>query len=133
MTKNDNILTEAAALVDGARREAYGTPLANHTRTAAMWSAYLGVPITPRQVCMLNVLQKVSRDAHSAARDNLVDIAGYARNAELCGSEEKGASTLCGARSSLGWTCSREPGHRGSHVAYNRHDPADAILEEWPQ
>lgn len=78
------ILQEAATVVDGPRRLDYGTPLDNHSRTAAMWAAYLGVPITARDVCMLNVLQKASRDRHGAKRDNLVDIAGYARNAELC-------------------------------------------------
>jgi len=77
-----SILTEAAEAIDS--HADYGAPLENHTRTAALWSAYLGITITARQVCMLNVLQKVSRDAHSAKRDNLVDIAGYARNAELC-------------------------------------------------
>jgi hypothetical protein len=77
------ILDEAAAIVDGPRRADYGTPAENHGRTAALWSAYLCVPITARQVCQLNILQKLSRDAHTAQRDNLVDIAGYARNAEL--------------------------------------------------
>lgn len=78
-----SVLREAERIVDGPRRDDYGTPLANHSRTAALWSAYLGVPITPRQVCMLNVLQKVSRDAHAPKKDNLVDIAGYVRNAQL--------------------------------------------------
>lgn len=79
----ETVLAEAARVVDGPRRDDYGTPSENHGRTAAMWSAYLGVPITARQVCMLNILQKISRDAHAAKRDNLVDIAGYVRNAEL--------------------------------------------------
>jgi hypothetical protein len=79
-----NILEEAASIVSGARNADYGTPLDNHQRTADLWSAYLGVTVSPRMVCMMNVLQKVSRDAHAPKRDNLVDIAGYARNAELC-------------------------------------------------
>ena len=77
------VLQEAEEIVDGARRESYGTPKENHTRTAEMWSAYLGIEISARQVCMLNVLQKVSRDAHKAGRDHLVDIIGYVRNIEL--------------------------------------------------
>lgn len=80
-----SILTEAYDVVHGPRRESYGTPAENHGRTAALWSAYLGVPITARQVCMLNMLQKVSRDAHRPGHDNLVDIAGYAENAFLVG------------------------------------------------
>lgn len=80
----DSVLFEAESLVHGARRQSYGTPAENHGRTAAMWSAYLGVPINAQDVCMLNVLQKVSRFKHGQARDNLVDIAGYAENANLC-------------------------------------------------
>lgn len=78
-----NCLTRAAALVDGPRRETYGHPKDNHARTAAMWSAYLGVPISLRQVCMLNALQKISRDAHAPKEDNLDDICGWTRNAEI--------------------------------------------------
>jgi hypothetical protein len=78
-----SILAEAHAIVAGARNLSYGHPRDNHRRTAALWSAYLGVPISPRQVCMLNALQKISRDAHRAGRDNLVERAGGARNAEL--------------------------------------------------
>lgn len=48
-----------------------------------MWSAYLGKKISARDVCMLNILQKVSRDLHGQKFDNLVDIAGYAENAYL--------------------------------------------------
>ena len=87
-----DILKEAARVVDGPRQESYGHPLRNHARTAALWSAYLGVTITPRQVCMLNSLQKISRDANRAKRDNLVDLAGWARNAEMV-SEPTGDDT----------------------------------------
>lgn len=80
-----DILTEAQSIVDGPRRDDYGHPAVNHGRTAALWSAYLGVEVSARQVCMLNILQKVGRDAHREKRDNLVDIAGWARNAELVG------------------------------------------------
>jgi len=78
------VLEEAQDAVGGERRASYGHPAVNHGRTAAMWSAYLGIQITARQVCMMNVLQKASRDAHTPKRDNLVDIAGYALNAEMC-------------------------------------------------
>ena len=84
INEEQSICAEAHRIVHGARRESYGHPRDNHSRTAALWSAYLGVPITARQVCILNVLQKVSRDAHRPGRDHLVDIAGYAENAQLC-------------------------------------------------
>ena len=77
------VALEAYDLVHGARQDAYGTPQDNHGRTAALWGAYLGHPITARQVCMLNILQKISRDTHAPKRDNLVDIAGYAECVEL--------------------------------------------------
>ncbi len=92
-----SVLDEAGAVVDGPRRASYGSPAENHGRTAAMWSAYLGVKITARQVCMLNILQKVSRDAHSARHDNLVDLCGYARNAELI-EEERDAELRAAAQ-----------------------------------
>ena len=81
------ILEEAAKAVDGPRNEDYGHPLDNHGRTAALWSAYLGIPITPEQVCFLNVLQKISRGMNRITRDTLVDIAGYARNVEMVQAE----------------------------------------------
>lgn len=88
----ESILAEAARIVDGQRRDDYGTPKENHARTAALWNAYLHdytnqgriLTLGPRDVCMLNILQKISRDRHAPKRDTIVDIAGYARNAELC-------------------------------------------------
>lgn len=77
-----SILEEAMKITSDDRPSAYGSPAENHGKTAAFWSAYLGVQISARQVCMMNILQKISRDTHSPARDNLVDIAGYAQNIE---------------------------------------------------
>lgn len=82
--KKMTVLEEAASVVDGPRQADYGHPSINHARTAMMWSAYLGIPVSSRDVCMLNVLQKVSRDRNRPKRDNPVDIAGWARNAEMC-------------------------------------------------
>lgn len=79
------ILDDASKAVV-ARGESYGTPAETHGRTAAMWSAYLGVKVTAFDVCMLNIMQKVSRaKCDPIHRDNLVDVAGYAENAERCG------------------------------------------------
>jgi nucleoside 2-deoxyribosyltransferase len=84
---SETVFEEAERIVNGARRWNYGTPLLNHSRTAAMWSAYLGIPVNARDVCILNILQKCSRDRNAPIRDNEVDIAGYARNMELVGHE----------------------------------------------
>lgn len=75
------LLAEALAAVTSGRA-GYGTPEVNHARTGALWSIYLGVPVTGKDVCMLNILQKVSRHmADPDHEDNFTDIAGYAANA----------------------------------------------------
>lgn len=82
MTYTETVLGDAAKAV-ADRGVNYGTPTENHGRTAALWAAYLGCPVTAFDVCMLNILQKTSRArCDSTHRDNLVDIAGYAENAE---------------------------------------------------
>ena len=82
-----DMLDEAKGIVSGDRMEKYGDPRVNHGRTAAFWSTYLGIPVTDRQVCMMNILQKVGRDCHSPQGDNVVDIVGYATNIALLDSE----------------------------------------------
>ena len=72
------ILEEAASIVAGSRNDEYGSPERNHDRIAKMWSAYLGVPVAPRDVCTMMILVKASRDRFKPKRDNAVDIAGYA-------------------------------------------------------
>jgi hypothetical protein len=73
----ESILQEAERLVNGPRQADYGTPLDNWSRTAALWSAYLGVTVTAEQAAMCMVLVKVAREANRPNRDNLVDGAGY--------------------------------------------------------
>lgn len=78
------VLDEAANIVTGDRLTYYGPPEINHKRSAELWSTYLGIDITPRQVCVMNILQKISRDVNIEKPDNLVDIIGYAANAAAC-------------------------------------------------
>lgn len=85
-----DVLSEASRVVDGNRRNDYGTPLENHARTARFWSAYLGKALLPEDVCMLNILQKISRGMHTVTHDTLVDIAGYARNIQIIKQEKAG-------------------------------------------
>lgn len=89
-----SVLDEAARLVHGDRQQAYGHPADNHACTAALWNAYLDRRaealdgkggVDAFDVTMLNILQKVSRLAHSRTRDGLVDIAGFAANADMVG------------------------------------------------
>ena len=90
-----SLLDEAKDIVTGARARDYGPPDENYAATAAMWTAYLhrrfdsqddpdfGV-LDARDICWLNILQKASRDAYARRRDNLVDAAGFAENADRC-------------------------------------------------
>ncbi len=87
------ILEEAAELVDGDRQQDYGHPIDNHTRTAKMWSALLGVEVTAEQVCLCMVALKMSRQCHKPGRDNLVDGCGWLRNVEIIG-EAREASRI---------------------------------------
>lgn len=86
--REPTILQEAQQLIYGARADTYGHPAENHGCTAAMVSAYLtrryGHPIVldAEDVCVFNVLQKISRQANEPARDNIVDAAGYLGNIE---------------------------------------------------
>lgn len=79
------ILLEAQRITTADRRAAYDAATANHTRIAGAWNWYLssrpepGAQITPKDAAMMMLLLKVARETHSTRRDNLVDIAGYAR------------------------------------------------------
>ena len=92
-TKPETILEEAARITSADRNKTYGPPRDNHSRTAALWRAYLsGIPdnrlLDYRDVCWLNVLQKASRDVHCRKRDNIVDGAGFIRNIEMADNNE---------------------------------------------
>ena len=87
-----NILEEANKIIYSARNVEYGHPLDNHGTTAAFWNVYLDaiarrgkLKLGPVDVCLFNILQKISREATTGAgkRDTLVDIAGYAGNVEM--------------------------------------------------
>lgn len=87
----ESLAQEAERIVYGPRRRDYGHPQENHQRTAALWSAYLGTPVSPVQVCVCNILQKISRMHTRLTRDSLVDVIGYALNiAIVAGIEDRG-------------------------------------------
>jgi hypothetical protein len=89
------VLTIAEGLVMGDRQAAYGTPQDNHSLTAAFWRLYVdalldrGKRITPRAVCMMNALQKISRDTFAEKDDNLIDVAGYMRCAQMVEGDDR--------------------------------------------
>lgn len=75
---HETALEEAKRLVYGDRGAAYGHPLDDYTRTAALWSAILGHPVTAEQAVMCMITVKLSRECNHGKRDNRVDMAGYA-------------------------------------------------------
>lgn len=83
-----SVADEAAAAVE-ERMRSYGHPSVNHACTAELWRAYLrrrhgvDVALDAQDVCLLNALQKVSREANERRRDNLVDLIGYVMNVDL--------------------------------------------------
>jgi hypothetical protein len=83
-----SVADEAAAAV-ADRMASYGPPSENHACTADLWTAYLrrrGLlvgELDAEDVCWLNTLQKISREANERKRDNLVDVVGFALNIDL--------------------------------------------------
>jgi Domain of unknown function (DUF6378) len=74
-----DVCRRATELVGGDRARQHGDMLATHTNIAALWSAFLGVPVTARDVALLLVLLKVARTKTGAFNpDDYVDAAGYA-------------------------------------------------------
>lgn len=68
----------AKGIVSGHRVQEYGTVVESFKRTAALWTAILGHPITAEQVAMCQVALKLSRLANTPNhRDSWVDVLGY--------------------------------------------------------
>lgn len=84
-----SILERAQGLIHGDRNDDYGHPSVNHGCTAELMESYLrrkygAARFDATDVCVFNILQKVSRLAHTPDHiDSLVDIAGYAGNIEM--------------------------------------------------
>ena len=83
MNIRESILFEAHNLVHGVRGEDYGHPYEDFSRTAKIWSAILGVDVTPEQVALCMIGVKMSRECNKPKRDNRVDIAGYAEALDM--------------------------------------------------
>lgn len=75
-----NILNDAKTCVCSDRNAQYGEPEDNFGVIASLWGAYLGSPVSARDVALMMVLFKVGRaqTALGYKQDNYVDMAGYA-------------------------------------------------------
>jgi len=88
------ILDEAKRITASDRQEDYGHPSQDFARTARMWTGILagklreGAEVVPMDVPLCMIAVKLARQAHRHKRDNLVDIAGYARTAAMVAGDE---------------------------------------------
>ena len=73
----DHVCDEAKYLISNDRNSDYGHPIDDFSKTALIWQAILGVPVTPEQVALCMVGVKLSREVHLPKRDNIVDAIGY--------------------------------------------------------
>lgn len=73
-----NILEEALPITQVERQRDYGSPEANFAHIAGIASAILKREVTSREVVVIMLATKLSREMHKHKRDNLVDLAGYA-------------------------------------------------------
>jgi len=71
-----DFLNEARATIED-RGQFYGHPSDNMQRTAALWSAYLEMPVTDYQVAMCMALVKVARSMETAKVDTYIDATAY--------------------------------------------------------
>lgn len=60
-----------------------GSPEDNFAVIAALWTAYTGTDVTPKDVAMMMALLKIARAKAGSKPDTYVDLAGYA----ACGAE----------------------------------------------
>jgi hypothetical protein len=85
--KRKEVLEAATAAVMVDRAATHGAPENTFGRIARVWSAQLGVAVTPAQVCILLAELKACRAwENSGHADNWVDGAGY----YACGAEVAG-------------------------------------------
>ncbi len=92
MNARADILLGAEALVNGVRNNEYGEPTQDFKRTAAMWSTYLGIDVTPADMAAMMCLLKLSRIRWSPEKeDHWMDLAGYAACGWDCVTEDANA------------------------------------------
>jgi hypothetical protein len=90
----ESLLDEAKRITTRDRQGDYGHPSQDFTRTALLWTGILagrlreGQFVSPMDVPLCMIAVKLARQAHRHKRDNLVDIAGYARTAAMVAGDE---------------------------------------------
>ncbi len=82
---------EKAIEVTKERSAKYGHPAEVHGVVASLWTGYLGVLITPKDIALMMVLFKMGREMTRRGEDNLVDMHGYLLAYERILEEEQDA------------------------------------------
>jgi len=72
-----DILNDALKIINGERQDQYGNPEDSFTKIAALWSEWLCVELSKKDVAMMMVLLKIARERNQYKRDNILDAAGY--------------------------------------------------------
>ena len=80
---SDSVCIIAEQLTAEDRCKQYGHPSINMAEIAGMWSIILRTKVTAEQVALCNIATKVCRQMHQSKRDNLIDICGYAKVADI--------------------------------------------------
>ena len=78
VTNDIDILSEAYRLTHDDRNKDYDEAVRNHVQIAEIASAILRKDIEARDVAIIQIATKLSRESFKHKRDNLVDLAGYA-------------------------------------------------------
>ena len=76
--KREDILNQAKICVCGHRQSDYGTPEDNFNRIGKLWSAYMDIEFTAKDVAIMMALLKVARIKAGNSIDSAIDLAGYA-------------------------------------------------------
>ena len=72
-----NILEEANKITHKDRNKDYDNPVNNFKQISEIYQAITGKIIYPREIALLMIATKLSRESFKHKRDNLVDLAGY--------------------------------------------------------
>lgn len=78
---DDALALKAIQAITGPRAQTHGDAQETMQRTAALWSAYLDRELSPAQVAVCNLLQKLAR-SRNYDKDHYVDVIGYTLIAE---------------------------------------------------
>ena len=81
---SNTFVAEISKLTEKDRRQLYGTPQKNFRNVADFWELWFSMKkepdlVLPTDIPILMILMKIAREANAHSRDNLLDIAGYAK------------------------------------------------------